>query len=100
MNKLDIISEELKKACDEAYKDAGENAYFGVGFVSGVEFAQTKFSNAFKAKIESEILTLKTKLKNISEDVEMSFTNPENWKKEMHLINGKIDGLELSLNYA
>jgi hypothetical protein len=30
----------IKEGLDEAYKKAGQNAYFGNGFNSGVEFAQ------------------------------------------------------------
>ena len=30
----------IKEALDEAYKNAGSNAYFGNGFKAGVEFAQ------------------------------------------------------------
>lgn len=60
----------------------------------------TDVSITFKAKINAKILELKTKLNKISEDVEMSFTEPENWKKEMHLINGEIEGLNIALNYC
>ena len=30
----------IEQALDEAYNNAGSNAYFGNGFVAGVEFAQ------------------------------------------------------------
>ncbi len=32
--------ETIEQALDEAYKNAGSNAYFGNGFRAGVEFAQ------------------------------------------------------------
>ena len=62
------------------------------------QFAISGVSISFKASIEAQITELEQKLVSISKDVEMSFTQPENWKKEMHLINGKIDGLKLALN--
>ena len=36
--------ETIEQALDEAYKNAGSNAYFGNGFRSGVEFAQKMIS--------------------------------------------------------
>lgn len=41
---MKITNKEIKKALDKAYKKAGDNAYFGNGFKSGVEFAQDKFN--------------------------------------------------------
>lgn len=36
---MKISDEEIKDGLDQAYKDAGHNAYFGNGFDAGVRFA-------------------------------------------------------------
>ena len=61
----------IEEALDEAYKNAGSNAYFGNGFKAGVEFAQQfisvddKLPDATKKDVEdvyySENLLLKVK---------------------------------------
>ena len=34
-----LTEEQIKKGLDEAYREAGGNAYFGNGFLAGVRFA-------------------------------------------------------------
>jgi hypothetical protein len=36
---MEITKEQIKTGLDKAYKDAGQNAYFGNGFEAGVAFA-------------------------------------------------------------
>jgi hypothetical protein len=35
-----IAKEKIKKGLDEAFKKAGQNAYFGNGFEAGIKFAE------------------------------------------------------------
>ena len=37
-----LTDDEIQKGLDEAFKSAGDNAYFGNGFRRGVKFAQEK----------------------------------------------------------
>lgn len=40
-----ITDEQIKKGLNKAYKEAGQNAYFGNGFEAGVKFAQQQVKN-------------------------------------------------------
>ena len=61
-----ITDNQKEKALDEAYKNAGQNAYFGNGFLSGVEYAE----GFYLKKVDG----IKVKAKNSSE-LEHSITN-------------------------
>lgn len=37
---MELTREQIKQGLDEAYKEAGHNAYFGNGFEAGVKYAQ------------------------------------------------------------
>jgi len=37
--RMEISSDKIADACNEAYQRVGENAYFGNGFEAGVQFA-------------------------------------------------------------
>lgn len=41
-----FTKEQIQKGLDNAYKQAGENAYFGNGFHAGIQFAQENKLNA------------------------------------------------------
>lgn len=51
-------------------------------------------SDTFKSDIDLKISELKKDLKKLKKNVEYSFTNSEDWKKDQHLINGKIEVLK------
>jgi hypothetical protein len=56
---IKISDKEIKKDLDIAYKEAGQNAYFGNGFEAGVKFAlkQLNLNTILPFKIESIIVT-------------------------------------------
>ena len=55
-----ITEEDLKKARNDAYREAGYNAYFGEGFNAGFEYAQSLLEKTKASVIEEE--RLKTSL--------------------------------------
>jgi hypothetical protein len=66
-----ITKKQIKEGLDKAYKEAGENAYFGNGFELGVEFTLNQFeSNAVieqSEQLKEEIFTLANKLAIVGE---------------------------------
>ena len=48
-----MTAEEIQKGLDKAYKEAGRNAYFGNGFVAGIEFANNHHKEASKELVEA-----------------------------------------------
>ena len=53
---MKFTKEEMSNALDEAYKKAGDNAYFANGFALGVEFAQQQVKKCDLADVGGSYL--------------------------------------------
>lgn len=56
----------IEQALDEAYKNAGSNAYFGNGFRAGVEFAQRWIPVEEELPEVGEIVLVRTKINKVT----------------------------------
>ena len=55
-----------EQALDDAYKNAGSNAYFGNGFRAGVEFAQRWISVEEELHPIGEMVLVRTKINKVT----------------------------------
>ena len=76
----------IEQALDEAYKNAGSNAYFGNGFKKGVEFAQRWIP--VEEELPEKLVQVIVKLEDgwctctwITEDGDFAFNvKPTHWR--------------------
>jgi hypothetical protein len=48
-----MTDQEVQAAMNEAFKEAEDNAYFGNGFLAGVQFAKKQVLEELKAEVEA-----------------------------------------------
>jgi len=53
---MKFTEEQIKKGLDKAYKESGDNAYFGNGFYAGVKFASNNIALSDYAKEKLEYI--------------------------------------------
>ena len=76
----------IEQALDEAYNNAGSNAYFGNGFKAGVEFAQRWIPVEEELpKIGEKVITKMTKDKRTSYGIATRIR--EEWEINAHWID-------------
>lgn len=66
---MEFTKEQMSKALDEAYKKAGQNAYFVNGFKAGVVFAQEQFKILNIPVVSGSAITA-NKLKQMDSDID------------------------------
>ena len=87
--------ETIEQALDEAYKNAGSNAYFGNGFRAGIEFAQRWMSVEEELpKIGEKVITKMTKDKRTAYGIATRIR--EEWEINAHWIDHTFSNMNIT----
>ena len=85
----------IAQALDEAYNNAGSNAYFGNGFKAGVEFAQRWIPVEEELpKIGEKVITKMTKDKRTSYGIATRIR--EEWEINAHWIDHTFSNMNIT----
>ena len=87
--------ETIEQALDEAYNNAGSNAYFGNGFRAGIEFAQRWMSVEEELpKIGEKVITKMTKDKRTAYGIATRIR--EEWEINAHWIDHTFSNMNIT----
>ena len=85
----------IEQALDEAYKNAGSNAYFGNGFRAGIEFAQRWIPVEEELpKIGEKVITKMTKDKRTAYGIATRIR--EEWEIDAHWIDHTFSNMNIT----
>ena len=85
----------IEQALDEAYNNAGSNAYFGNGFRAGIEFAQRWISVDEKLpEIGEKVITKMTKDKRTAYGIATRIR--EEWEINAHWIDHTFSNMNIT----